>query len=150
MDWELPDAEAVGEPQEFSVNEPQEVVVPENSKAEEANPSDAEQETTQPDAQELSRKLIESVGNPARINNYEKGLYVEENLLEVDGEKKPLNEKEKKINEIDLWLSNDSNFDGLGISDPLADNETVLNESPLDEEIVPIEGDAPSFDEIPL
>jgi hypothetical protein len=151
IDFESPEY-FVGAKSDITVMEALELANPDNSSKEESRPVDPEQESNEPDSYVLSQKLVEGVGDPARIDAFEKGLYVEEDLLEGDFEKRTgeETEKEKKQKENDRWFGNASKSDVLSIPDPLAENDSFFSESPFDEEAKETWGDESSFEEIPL
>ncbi|NBX76570.1 MAG: hypothetical protein EBQ92_08440 [Proteobacteria bacterium] len=112
------------------------------------------EESDDQEPQVLNQKLVEGVGDPSRIDSFEKGLYVEETLLEagLEDEDKIEEEKaqEKKKKEKDNFFDEASASGLLSTPDPLAENESIFSNSPFNEDITAPEGDGPSFDEIPL
>jgi len=150
-DFQNPE-DLVGAKSEITVMEALELANPDNPSTEESRPVDPDQEANEPESYVLSQKLVEGVGDPNRIDAFEKGLYVEENLLEGDFEKRTGEEKdkEKKQKENDLWFGSASNSDVLSVPDPLAENDSFFSESAFDEEATETWGDESSFEESPL
>ena len=142
----------VGARSDISAMETLEIVNPENSPNEESRSADPDQESDEPETHVLSQKLVEGVGDPTRIDAFEKGLYVEENLLEGDFEKRNEEEKdtEKKKKEFDQWLRNAATSDVLNTPDPLAENDSSFSDSLFDAESIGPEADPFPFEEIPL
>jgi len=150
-DFQFPE-DLGGAKSEITVMEALEFANPDNSSKEESGPVDPAEEANEPESYVLSQKLVEGVGDPTRIDAFEKGLYVEENLLEGDFEKRTGEEKdkEKKQKENDLWLGSAASSDVLSVPDPLAENDSLLSNSPFDEEATETWGDESSFAESPL